>query len=713
MTHPSDQSSTAIPKQDPLDLFVQIRSDLKVSRHLRDGEPVYVIQDPISFATHRLTVFQYRVLTLIDPARSLRDNFTALVDREDYDEEDETLFLSLISTFRKLGLIGLPTPGAKLFEQSKVIRKHRRRGKVLGALFAQIPLVRPDSFLSRTVHLFSWMFSKPFMVLWMVGMIIACSIIALRFADFAEPLNGLLATKNLPFLWVSFVILKIWHELGHGYACKKFGGFVPEMGMILIAGTPAAYCDASGAWSFTKRSQRLAVMCGGMFFESLIFIPSVFAWAFASNATVASCAYQLVILTSLTTILFNANPLMKFDGYYILSELIGIQNLRPRADKQIKGSLKHLTLGITPPETNDSLMTRFLLFAFGISASIYRFFLIIGIATMVAIRFPLIGLALAAFHILTAVGMSVVRTLKYLLQHPETEPVRGQAKIVATLLVFGVPLALSLIPVPTGVTSQGLVCAESEYFLNADTPGVYQNSMVPVGTEVTANQPLATLNNPRLSEELQIETASLSEAQMRKKVAADRGPAAVAWEQTLVSELEESLAEKQQLVDHLTITAPVAGKVVWQRPETDRGRFLRPGEPIARVVAGRTVLRTWVNEEQLGSIDTNIGGVARFRIPGRSQDTYFGRVLAIQPASEEVFTHMAVTQTTGGEILLDPETGRPMEAVFQIDILPEQSVFEPSEFNARVQLMLPRQSESIGGWAFRNCVRFVRSLLLA
>ena len=116
-----------------------------------------------------------------------------------------------------------------------------------------------------------------------------------RFDEFAAPLSGVLAPSNLPLLWSLFVCLKLWHELGHGYACKCFGGKVPEMGVILVAGSPLAYVDATSTWNFPERWKRLVVMLGGMYFESLIAIPAVFVWAIAEHGVVASIAFQLVI----------------------------------------------------------------------------------------------------------------------------------------------------------------------------------------------------------------------------------------------------------------------------------------------------------------------------------------------------------------------------------------------------------------------------------
>ena len=296
----------ACSSEDPLakarEVRVTLRSDLHVSRQVYKGDPVYVVHDPVSFKSHRLSVFQYGVLAALHADRTLGENFQALLLKGEFDSSEETLFFDLMSSFARLGLIVMPgSSGAKLFEQHGKIKAMRRRGKALGLLFIQIPLVNPDRFLTRTVGRVSWLFTRTFFVVWLLGMAAAGMVVLSRWDDLLEPLNGILATKNLMFLWLAFVLLKIWHELGHGYACKVFGGFVPEMGTILIAGTPAAFVDASSAWSFPERYKRLVVMCGGMFFESLVFIPCVFVWAFSSSPFLQSCAYQLVVMASVVT----------------------------------------------------------------------------------------------------------------------------------------------------------------------------------------------------------------------------------------------------------------------------------------------------------------------------------------------------------------------------------------------------------------------------
>ena len=178
-------------------------------------------------------------------------------------------------------------------------------------------------------------------------------------------------------------------------------------------------------------------------------------------------------------------------------------------------------------------------------------------------------------------------------------------------------------------------------------------------------------------------------------------------------ELRKQTEEIAARVQKLTITAPGQGKVARLLPDNNHGRFLEEGTPVGVVVDGRPLLRTWLNEEQLGSIVKDAGTEIRFRVPGRTMTTHVGRIVSVEPAAEDVFNNLALTYVAGGEILVDPETGKPLEPIFQIDIEPADQSLKLSEHGARVNLQLPRRYESIAGWTLRRCVRFVHKLLIA
>ncbi len=303
--------------------------------------------------------------------------------------------------------------------------------------------------------------------------------------------------------------------------------------------------------------------------------------------------------------------------------------------------------------------------------------------------------------------------VNFLLKSKETDHVRGRARIVAAVVLIGLPILAFIVPVPFGVVTQGLIGAEVEHFVNVDSPGEFQNSLVKSGQQVTAAAPLMTLKNQRLIEELDVSKAALQAAMLRWQVLQNQDPAAAARQKPEVTELQQQVDEMTRRVSKLTVAAPDEGRVVRLISDTSHGRFLEEGERLAVIVDGRPLLRTWVNEDQLGSIKKETGQEVSFRIPGRSMSTYTGRIVSVEPAAENVFEHLALTYVGGGEILVNPSTGKPVEPVFQIDIEPSQDVLKLTEHGARVNLQIPRRHESIAAWTARKCVRFVQQLWLA
>lgn len=713
------------------ELTFVLRSDLHVSRQVHQGRPVYVVHDPVSFKTHRLPLSSYQLYVRLDPSKKLDENFDCLVRQNHLKREDRDSFFQLIMQLQQLNLLVLPVAnGRRLHEQYVKQTKTRRRNKLLGALFMTIPLARPDEFLTRTAHRIRWMFTQGFLATWAIAGLCALWLVVSRFEEFTQPFNGLLATDNLPFLWAAFVVLKVWHELGHAYACKIHGGAVPEMGMILIAGTPAAYVDATSAWSFPERWKRLVVMAAGMYFETIVAIPAVFVWAFATSPLLTSCAWQLVMMASLITLLFNANPLMKYDGYFIASELVGIQNLRGRADQYLKTWMKRIFLGLESGKSSSSSRpsdasavesdrsaaagSTLILAGYGVAAAIYRTLLIFGIAAMIATRFPMIGLALAAFHLVSTLGSSGVSLGKYLLTSSETASVRGRARLVAVIALIVVPLLTLVVPVPFGVVAQGVVAAESEYFLNAETPGTLLQSLVNPGDVVRSGTLLALLENPEVTEQAQLSRAELQEALLQWEVSRSTDITKSAELEARITELKHRLLESQKQMSALSITAPAGGRIARVVPSSQKGRYLNVGDQAAVVVDGRSLLRTWLNEDELGSIQREPGTEVFFRIPGRSETTFVGRLVSIEPAAESTALHDAMTFSGGGSIVLDPKTGLPLEPLFQVDISPSNdTVLHLADHGMRLSLQIPRRYESFAAWGLRRVMRFVQKTLLA
>lgn len=693
------------------ELPATLRTDLHVSRQTDRSSPVYVIHDPVSFRTHRLDARQYKLATALNGQLALGDVFDRLVEQGVIASDEEPFFYDLVSNLYSSELVVLPIhSGDRLYDRSRQLKHSARKNRLLRLLFLRIPLSNPDRFLTRTAPYVNWLFTRAFGCVWLVCMLIAMLVVLLRLPDFVEPLNGVLSAANLPILWCILITLKIWHELGHGYACKRFGGRVPEMGAILVVGNPLAYVEATAAWSFRERWKRLIVIAGGMYFESLVAIPALFIWAVSSHTAVGAIAYQVVITATVVTLLFNANPLMKFDGYFALSEMLRLPNLRARADHQVKVMAKFLLLGIRP-DPPLSTRRRVVLLTYGVSSATYRVVLVLSIAMLIAMRLPLVGLVIAfAYVAFTAVHV-LKRVAVYLLRHEETLARPLRARTVAGAIFVGVPIAVALLPIPFDVVTWGVIGAQQEHIVRVTTAGEFQGPSVQPGQLVSAQTTLAHLRNPTVEESYAVSLARLQEARLRWQVARERHVVESARIEAEIQALESRVADTQFQIDALQVEAKRPGRLVKLTPLAT-GQYLPVGAPVAFIVDGPPILRAWVTQEELNNMRRHTGTAVRLRLAGNSRKTFRGKLARIRPAAETAIHERALTHLAGGELLVHPDTGQPLEALFQLDIVPTDQTFPGHQFGQRVALAIPRGYESIGSWSLRKCMRFVQQLLL-
>ena len=323
-----------------------LRSDLEVTRHLFRGQPQYIVRDPLTFQTHQFSQYDYQILVALNDSERLEETFQKLVDEEHLAAGQEDDFYQFILTLHRLNYLILPiSDGKLLYERFAVRQRSARWRQVTGFLFLRVPLVNPDAFLDRTADFVRPLFTRTAFFLWMLMMFTGLGLLVRRWDAFKDPMHSMLANETLLFIWVALIGLKVIHEFGHAYACKIFGGKVPEMGAFFIAFTPCAYMDASAAWGFSRIRHRVIVSLAGMYFESVMAFVALLVWCWTADPLISSCAHHVVVLSTAVTIGFNINPLMRYDGYYVLSDLVGIPNLRQRSIEQVQGGSQTLVAG--------------------------------------------------------------------------------------------------------------------------------------------------------------------------------------------------------------------------------------------------------------------------------------------------------------------------------------------------------------------------------
>lgn len=690
---------------------VGLRPELQFTRHLFRGKVAYVVRDPITFGSHSLGHEDYEILIRIQPQRTLGEIFQALVEEGLLGVDDEERFFEFVVSLHSLGFLSLQISDSnRLYRRFLAKQRRKRQGRWLSVLFLQIPLLNPDAFLTRTASAARFVFTRGFFACWLALVGVAGAVLCARWGEFQAGFADLFATRNLLTLWGSLIALKLFHELGHGYACKTFGGQVPEAGVYLIALTPCAYVDASASWGFHRKLHRVVVGLAGMYFELTIAALALLAWSVAEPGLLQAWMHNLVVLASVVTIGFNINPLMRYDGYYVLSDLLELPNLRARGERAVASVAKRLMLGIRPASDTETAGVRVVLFTFGVLSSLYRVVVILSIAALVATKFFLAGLVLGGAY----VGMSLVqllrKTLAYLWWADETQPVRVRAVALSIVVLGGGSALLFLAPAPTRVHADAVVARAAEATLRAEQPGILAELPARRGLVVSTGTRLATLSNPAPLREQSTLRARLAASELRVRALEFLDPLAAREEAARAQHLREQLAHVARTLEQLAPSAPMDGEILDCLPSARVGSYVQRGEVVARVGSGSLVIETLLSERQLGQTHLLPGERVEFRSPATPHVAWPATIVRVEPAGSRDVGAVALTQAGGGAILTDPNTQQATRDYFRV--VAELEVDAPAA--ARVGLTgvmrLKGHGEPLGLSLYRKLLVFLHRL---
>ncbi|MDG2221471.1 MAG: hypothetical protein P8L85_08835 [Rubripirellula sp.] len=246
------------------DVMVRTRTDLVVSRHVAGGKPQYILHDEISFQSRALTLREYRIYASFDGVHTCGDNFGRLVTEKILEPEDEDEYYGFLLALHQRGVLDLPiSDGKQLYERHLQRKDRMNRSLPMRILCWKQSLGSPDRILNRCTPLLRFLFTWQAFVVWLIVNLFLINIVTKRWGELVGPLASMLAEQNIFILMAILCFLKAWHELGHGVACKIWGGKVPDCGILFIVGTPCAYIDASCAWSMPSRLRRIVISMGG------------------------------------------------------------------------------------------------------------------------------------------------------------------------------------------------------------------------------------------------------------------------------------------------------------------------------------------------------------------------------------------------------------------------------------------------------------------
>jgi len=673
-----------------VNLRPRLLSGVQVWRQHFRGRMWYVLEDPCTNKFSRITPEAYHFLGLLDGKRTVGEVWRLCNDRLADDAPTQAEVIHLLGQLHCTNLLyaELAPDTESLFNRYRKRVRRQIQSFMTNILFVRIPLIDPDNFLERWVHIFGRAFTAYGFLLWLIVLATGLYFVIGNFSELMAQSRDVLAPDNLIFLYLSLALVKVLHEFCHAFACKRFGkingsgGQVHAMGVMFLVFVPLPYVDASSAWALRRKRHRAVVGMAGVLMELFLAAIAAILWAGTSTGTLHIIAYNVIFVASISTVLFNGNPLLRFDAYYVLSDLIEIPNLSQRAREYFYYLVRRYPWGLkTVRSPAHTLGERIWFATYGPASAVYRVFISLRILFFLNARLPeelfIIVPILACVSVVMWVLVPLGKFVHYLFAGPELARHRSRAlawtATAVTLLVAGI----GVIAAPDFCRIDGFLEPSAMSVIHVETSG-FADSFLPSDSETAAGgEPLITAHNPDLLYQERALEAQMTALQTRRRLAELSEMAAAQILDEQIQALTEQMARGRLELAMLRLKAPRAG--TWISPHIERieGMYLRRGEQIGYVADfSNWVVRATAGQKAAAMIVEQARQAVEMRIRKRPDKKLAGRIEMIFPAGQDILPSQALGYATGGgmpTVLQDPSGRQAAEMFFEVRIRPELS----------------------------------------
>ena len=682
----------------------RLRSHARVHRHEYRGRRWYVLQDRMSRRSHRLNPPAHYLVGLMDGRRTLQELWDAAAQRYGDEAPTQDEVIQLLGQLHAADLVqseGAPDVD-ELLRRARRTRNRTLMAKLLAPLAIKVPLFDPDRLLERWLPWFRPLFGPAGALLWLALVGWGAFSAAQHWNELTQDIgNRVLAPENLLVLGLVFPLLKAAHEFGHACAVKAWGGEVHEMGVMFLVMMPVPYVDASAASAFAQRRQRVIVGAAGMAVELCIASAALLFWLDMQPGLPRAVLFNVMLIAGVSTVLFNANPLLRFDGYYILSDLIDIPNLRQRAQQYLGAVLQRGLFGIVNDAVQATPREAAWFLFFSIASFIYRLTVTFAIAVFIGSHYFVVGVLLAIWAVATGIFAPVLWLVGFIAFSPRLRRHRTRAVLTSSALAAALFVLVFVVPVPSWTNAQGVLWDAEQSVVRSGADGFVQRVAAQPGSRVRRGDPLVEADDPLLLPRLKMVRAEKEAAEARYQAERMENLSASLVTQEKLKALDADLQRLEERMRDLVVRAPGDGIFALAAPENLPGRFLKQGEQIAHVIPeGRVTCRVLVTQQQVHLVRSGTRAV-RARLAERPRETVEARVLREVPLAMDRLPSLALSQAGGGEVALDPRTGAPkaLQTHFELEI--ELLTERPAGAGGRVYLRFEHEPETAGRQVWR------------
>ena len=635
-----------------------MRSHVRVYKHVYRGSSWYIVRDESSGRHHRFNEAAYHFIKLINGNRTV-DQIWEIMQHElgdDAPTQEEVIQLLGQLHYADHLLAEMAPDVQELIDRRSRERKRLLFSRVGNPLAIRIPLLDPDRLLMRWMPYVKPLFTRTAAVAIFLVILFALLEMTRHWSMLSKhAMEHALSPHNLLVILFVYPFVKALHELGHGFAVKRWGGEVHELCIMLLVLMPVPYVDASAASSFRSKQQRMIVGAVGIIVELLLASVALLLWLNIQQGIVSDVLFNIMLIGGVSTLLFNGNPLLRFDGYYVFADAIEIPGLGGRANRYFIYLLHRYVFDVMEaksPVTADG--ERFWFVVYGAAAFVYRIMILVVITLFVAGKYFFIGVALAIWAIFMQLALPLMRAFGFLFKSPTLSQRRERALTVSLASIATVVALLFLVPMPLNTMAEGVVWMPEHSYVRAGSNGFIKQILVEDGTRVIRGDPLIVTRDPLMESRLKLLEASKKELEVRYDalVQEDIVESEITLEE--INVLEGKIARLQEQISEMTITSPVDGIFIIAESKDLLGHYLKQGDPIAYVIDFEDVsVRVVVPQNAIGLVRKRTHEV-ELRLEGALHQRIDSAIEREIPAATYRLPSKALSVDGGGSIKTDP-----------------------------------------------------------
>lgn len=656
----------------------RLHDQVEIHRHDYRDQIWYLLENTTTGRSHRFNPAAYQFIGMMNGERSVQDIYEQIIDKYQEHAPGQEEIIDLMSKLYESDLLksGAQTDPDEMFERQSKQRSNKLKQRFANPVALRFALWDPEDFLNRHFHKVKWIFSKRVGVIWLLLMIYTAVEAVQHWPQINHHFGiNALSPYNLLLIFLLYPPIKFMHELGHAFSAKLEGGEVHEMGINFLLFMPVPYVNVSAATHFRSRYKRILVSAAGIIVESFLAALGLLLFLAAQPGLVQNIGFNIFLIGGVSSLFFNGNPLLKYDGYYILADTIGIPNLFQRSANYWQYLFRRYLFGMrdaVSPVSAPGEASWFVVYS--LLSLGYRLGILWFIISIVTEKFFYLGVVLAIWLISLQILRPLYKAICYLLTSPALQTKRHRALTASSLITLTLVAVIGFLPIPSYTLSEGVVWQPDEVRLRTAHEGFVEAIMVENNQSVTVGTPLLALHDPFLQSEVRIAQARVRELEARYRAsrANNHFQAGIVKEELRVAESELRFIREKSSA--MSVDAFKNGELVLLEADDLPGRFLRKGDLLGYILDDeQPTVRMVVTQDHIGQLRQQVTDI-KIRFASESGRDFSAEILRQAPEATNRLPSAALATTGGGQLIATTDSENQLksqEKVFLVDLMPD------------------------------------------